>query len=289
MIGPTEPLMLRMDDGQVMGPITMPELDGEPVQIELLHEIGPRFFDRCPICGDPATDDEHVPPQSIGGVIRTKTCGPCNNRFGSHVEPDLLDWLDGVILSARFRSNRVGHRPGAARRIALRWTPQGFLLMPGDARDLQEILDAGGDMDLRWRSVDFRRCWLALLKQAYLAFCLRYGVPDADDADEIRNELIAVRDAQRRSDLPASPLAERLIVAAQATAVPGLPPLVEARAMNESGPIPGVLLVGRVFVGWAIGPVRAEPMAGPSEYSIPLRIGAPIEGITEDMSSDGQS
>jgi hypothetical protein len=278
-----------MDDGQVIGPITMPEIAREDVDIELVQEIGPRSFDRCPICGDPATEDEHVPPQSIGGEVMTRTCGPCNHRFGSYVEPDLLDWLDGVMLSTRLRSDQLGQRPGSSRRIGLRRTPQGFVLVPGDGRDLQEVLDAGGDVDLRWRSVDFRRCWLALLKQAYLAFCLRYGIPDDPGANEIRTELIAVRDARSHADLPASPLSERLLVAAQRTAMAGLPPLVEARAMYQSGPIPGVLLVGRVFVGWAIGPLRQAPMAGPSEYSIPLRIGAPIEGITEAVSSASQS
>ena len=140
MIGPTEPLILRMDDGQVIGPITMPEMAGEDVDIELVQEIGPRSFDRCPICGDPATEDEHVPPQSIGGEVMTRTCGPCNHRFGSYVEPDLLDWLDGVMLSTRLRSDQVGHRPGSSRRIGLRRTPQGFVLMLGDGRDLQEVL-----------------------------------------------------------------------------------------------------------------------------------------------------
>ena len=280
VIGPASPLMLEMANGQMIGPIAGPPLDGEDVQIELIGEIRPHIFDRCPICGDPATEDEHIPPKSVGGKKMTRTCGPCNNRFGGFVEPDLLDWLDGVVLSAQLRSERIGHRPGSISRLAIRQTPQGFLLVADGDEHLDLVLRAGGEMTLRWRSIDYRRCWIALLKQAYLASCLRFGILDGSLPEAIRAELISVKDARSRTAIPRTPIAERLKVATRAEPIAGVPPVVEVKAMSETGPIPGVLLVGRVFVGWALGPARETPMPGSSEYSIPLTVGHPIEGMT---------
>ena len=280
VIGPASPLVLQMANGQSIGPIAGPPVDGEDVQIELIGEIRPRIFDRCPICSDPATQDEHVPPRSVGGKKMTRTCRPCNNRLGSLVEPDLLDWLDGVVLSAQLRSERIGHRPGSVPRLAIRQAPQGLLLLADGDEHLDLVLRAGGQMTLRWRSIDYRRCWIALLKQAYLASCLRFGILDGAILDSIRAELISVRDVRSRAAIPRTPLAERLKVAARAEPIVGVPPVVEAKATYETDPIPGVLLVGRVFVGWAIGPARDTPMAGSSEYSIPLTVGNPIEGMT---------
>jgi hypothetical protein len=36
---------------------------------------------------------------------------------------------------------------------------------------------------------DWNRCSLALLKQAYLAACLTFGVPEGEMADETRHDL----------------------------------------------------------------------------------------------------
>ncbi|BCB83686.1 HNH endonuclease [Phytohabitans suffuscus] len=79
----------------------MPEPAGEPVEVTLVEEIQWRPFESCPICGAPATDDEDVPPRSIGGKVMTRTCGPCNNRLGSHLEADLADWLDNALTLPR--------------------------------------------------------------------------------------------------------------------------------------------------------------------------------------------
>jgi len=68
VIGPTEPLMLRMADGRLIGPISGPPMEsGSDVEIRPLAGVGPRIFDRCPICFDSATDDAasfFLPPPS---------------------------------------------------------------------------------------------------------------------------------------------------------------------------------------------------------------------------------
>jgi hypothetical protein len=58
--------------------------------------------------------------------------------------------------------------------------------------------------------------------------------------------------------------------------------------MYQFWQIPGVLLVGGVFVGWATGLARGAPMAEPSEHSVRLTIGTPVQGIAEAVDSDNQ-
>lgn len=61
----------------------------------------------CPLCADAkwyffTRDDlktrkiteEHVPPQKLGGKVRTLTCKSCNNNQGSQLEKQLMDMLD---------------------------------------------------------------------------------------------------------------------------------------------------------------------------------------------------
>src|SRR5258705_11211116 len=96
----------------------------ESADVTLVQEIRERRFESCPICGEPATTDEHVPPASMGGRIMTRTCGPCNGRLGSHVEADLADWYNQAVASSRFGSATI---PGQRRsgRILWRRTPAG--------------------------------------------------------------------------------------------------------------------------------------------------------------------
>jgi len=84
-------MTIHLADGRVLDIAIRPEASGEPIQVTVIEEIQGRVFDSCPLCGAPATDDEHVPPASMGGQIMTRTCGPCNHRLGSHVEADLAD------------------------------------------------------------------------------------------------------------------------------------------------------------------------------------------------------
>jgi hypothetical protein len=53
-----------------------------------------------------------------------------------------------------------------------------------------------GQVDLAGLLPDRNRYHLALLKHAYLAACMKFGVLQGDAADEIRRDLIAARTPQ---------------------------------------------------------------------------------------------
>src|SRR6266487_3704358 len=100
-------MSIDLADGRVLEIAIRPEATDESIEITTIEAIQERRFESCPICGAPATDDEHVPPESIGGKIMTRTCGPCNHRLGSHVEADLADWHDNALTLPRFGSAGV--------------------------------------------------------------------------------------------------------------------------------------------------------------------------------------
>jgi hypothetical protein len=163
-------MSIDLGDGRVLNMAIEPEASDEPVAITVIEEIREHRFEDCPICGEPATDDEHVPPASIGGKIMTRTCGPCNNRLGSHVEADLADWYDNAITLPRFGSPAVrGNR--ASSRILWRTTPCGEFVLVVDGGHDPAIIDMlkSGEVDLAGLLPDRDRYRLALLKHAYLA------------------------------------------------------------------------------------------------------------------------
>src|SRR5689334_3212670 len=167
---------------------------GEPVEITMISEIQERLFEACPICGAPATDDEHVPPASMGGKIMTRTCGPCNNRLGSHIEADLADWYDNALTLPRFGAPAVrGNRSSS--RILWRTTPAGEFALLLDGRHDPAIIDMlrSGQVDIAGLLPDRNRYRLALLKHAYLAGCMMFGVLQGEAADEVRHDLITAR------------------------------------------------------------------------------------------------
>lgn len=86
----------------------IPTANDVPLTVTLTTEIGPHVFDRCPICLKPEpTEREHLPPESMGGQVQTRTCVPCNNRLGSLVEGDLASWYIGEVRQARISSPRM--------------------------------------------------------------------------------------------------------------------------------------------------------------------------------------
>ena len=116
-------LEIELPDGRSLD-VIRPQRDGRPFRIHPISRIEARFFDRCPICGAPATEKEDVPPASIGGRVMTCTCQPCNKGLGSRVEADLADWHDGALTMPRFSADGV---PGRRRssRLLCRSTPEG--------------------------------------------------------------------------------------------------------------------------------------------------------------------
>lgn len=145
---------------------------------------------------------------------------------------------------------------------------------------IAEIL-LSGEVDLKGALPNDDHVRLALLKNAYLAACLRFGVWDGSYADEIRADLVAARDARSRHDIPPSRLARGLSFfrlygppPADAVAVA----IAIARADDPSGPIPGVVLAGRIFVSWTsdLGATAADPEDG--WLATPLIVGPAVTG-----------
>jgi hypothetical protein len=93
-----------------------------------------------------------------------------------------------------------------------------------------------GGVDLSARVPDANRYRLALMKSAYLAACLQFGIPEGDVADQIRCDLIAARDAKDRQHVPVSALA----MGRRQESTPAVDAsLVRAVARLAEGPIEG--------------------------------------------------
>lgn len=273
-------LTIDLPGGRTLGPATRPAGEGEDASIRLFEEIGPRSFPVCPICGSPATTEEHVPPKRMGGQKMTRTCDGCNHRLGSNVEGDLWDWVDVAITQARFSSTNVQGARGAGR-ILRRTTPAGEseLVVEGkydpDVRDMLQ----GGEVELAGLLPDWNRVNLALLKHAYLAACMRYGMLEGEVADQIRADLVAARDADGPQNVPTSALALGQRVSRGGEPTPGIPPLVRAIAQEADGPGPGVVLGGWVFVSWYYR-IPADEKATPQrrQLNVPFTVGRKADG-----------
>jgi hypothetical protein len=188
-----------------------------------------------------------VPPLSIGGKPMIRTCGPCNHGLGSRIEADLADWYDNALTLPRFASAGIPGRRHAGR-ILWRANPQGEFVLVLNGRYDRAIIDmlASGQVDLTGLLPDSNRYRLALLKHAYLAACLRFGVPEGDGADQVSPDLIAARDAPSRHDVPESRLALGLtVLRRQEPPAEPIPPVVRAVAHEATGTREGILrLIG---------------------------------------------
>ncbi|MCM4078305.1 HNH endonuclease [Paractinoplanes hotanensis] len=278
-----ESMSISMPDGTAMDIELRPDDPGETVELTMIEPIHRRVFERCPICGDPATSEEHVPPERIGGKKLTLTCEPCNNRLGSYVEPDLIDWVEGAISRPLLRSDAV-QGPRKEKRLLVRNTPSGEFVLVVDGRahrDLGTML-ASGELDLDAVLPNWDRCKIALLKHAYLAACLTYGVIEGEVADEIRRDLVAARDAKSRQDVPMSRLAMGLTVCR--TYEPTTDePAIRAVLHEPSGDVEGVLLVGRIFVSWSSAVSAEAPEVGRRQLGRTLEVGAPAQGTVTSV------
>jgi hypothetical protein len=107
-----------------------------------------------------------------------------------------------------------------------------------------------GDLAVAGLLPDENRWRLALLKCAYLGYCMVYGVPSGKIADCVRAQLIAARDADGPSSVPFSDLAMGLLVSRQSEPAADIPPLVYAVAREPKRDLRGVLLAGCIFVAW---------------------------------------
>ncbi|MFG1861922.1 HNH endonuclease [Microbispora bryophytorum] len=262
----------------------------DSARIELIEEIPRRVLGACPICGDPATEEEHVPPLAMGGAKMTLTCARCNNSLGSYVEADLADWYENVFSVTRFSAPGIqGYRNTGP--MPLRWTPEGEFVLLLSGRKIDPAVDdmlRGGEVELHVTPPNENRYRLGLLKQSYLAACLQFGFLESEAGDLVRRELLAARDAVSRRDVPISPLAWGLTVYRHhETRRLTSAPLVRALAHSEEESIEGVLLAGRVFVSWSsrVDPDR-PPCREPEPFQVRLQVGEPTNGTVSSVTED---
>jgi hypothetical protein len=161
-------------------------------------DVGYSEFDgTCPLClgSLPWTSSgrlgtaEHVPPYSVGGTVRTRTCPDCNAR-SSAAEADLVQWW-AKEYPARFGTRDL---PGSrvAGGVLLRDAADGkfALVISGRPEDgVHDVLTTGARSNqVTGTFVLPTGAWrVMLLRAAYLAACVHLGeVPVTADAEHAR-------------------------------------------------------------------------------------------------------
>jgi len=277
-------LSIELPDGNKLE-ASAPPSGTEPVRVHVLGRIEPHVFDACPICGSPATDKEHVPPEAMGGRVMTRTCEPCNNRLGARVEADLVDWHDYAVTLPSFSGNAV-RGPRRSSRILVRVSQSGalLLLVDGNMDEGVRHLLQSGEVDLSAFLPDHNRVRLGLLKQAFLAASLYCG-PIGAEGDIVRQDLIAARDAPRRENVPRSELGLGLLVA-RTDGGPRIDwPVMLAVADCEGDAVHGVLLAGTTFVSWesTIPAEGSRPLLEQRIIETSMSVSAPLTGTVTDV------
>lgn len=144
---------------------------------------------------------------------------------------------------------------------------------------ISEML-SGGDVDLVAYLPDCNRYRIALLKHAYLASCLEFGVPEGQAADLVRHDLIAARDSAGRDYVPLSRVALGLTVLRSYESTPAVnqPATVAVVQQPDGLCMDGVLLAGRIFVSWSSLPSYDDELGKPRRVQFRLKVGGMIEG-----------
>jgi hypothetical protein len=149
--------------------------------------------------------------------------------------------------------------PGRRRipRIYRRWTDQGEFvwLLDGPIDPGVRKMLANGGISMSFRLPDPARWRLAALKHAYLAACCHLGaIPDTAAAEQIRDLLVAAREAPPRSTSELPSIAAELGIG-RTDGPPQGPPLA-LMAAPGGGPRaadePWISLAGTVLVRWPL-------------------------------------
>lgn len=264
-----------------------PRADSTLVRMRPIAPIPAHFFNDCPICGDPATTAEHVPPAAIGGRVVTRTCERCNNQLGTRVEPDLIDWVDGAVGRVAFTGEAV-MGPRCAHRVLHRTTPTGEFVLVIDGRfdeSIRDLLNAG-EVEFTATAPDPNRLALAALKQAYLSACVHLRAIPAG-TEQLRAELLLARDAPSREEVPYSPIAAGVEVLRldPASGTPPAEPLVHAVAQIDSVVENGALLGGVVFVSWSSNPVPEPATSTSTRFTAAMQVQGKSDGTVISVSA----
>lgn len=247
---PLHRLRIEGDDGRVLEVRHGPRTGETTHQVTVVRDIGYHAFNHCPICLAPSpTSREHVPSESLGGRVRTLVCVPCNNRLGSHLEGELLDWRDIAMRNARASAENVPGRRKLPRVLYRETTDGQFVLIPHGPLDpaVRDML-TGGQLNYAYAPPDPNRYKLAALKYAYLAACLdRREIPHTPFAQTIRADLVAARDAPSGRDVPPSDYAAGIPLMRfyQQPSGPSL-----ALALADGSQQIWILLTGTIGVPW---------------------------------------
>jgi hypothetical protein len=266
---------LELPDGRVVE-YAQP-LSGVQATARGVAEIRPMSFINpntgraiCPICLAEvvAMHAAHVPQTALGGVVMTSTCQRCNNDLGSRAEVDLQAWFDGELVDTRIEHD--GNVPGRRRipKVHVRTSADGsdfIMWVDGPSTPEIEEMMRSGTWRVYFRSPDFKRAALAVLKHAYLAACLHLQrIPDTADARAIRHDLVEVRDTPRRQTL--GPIEERIVFHRGGVGRQGPPlALVRTTPPGETESRLLISLAGVLFASWPF----EEP---PHEDSYPDRL-----------------
>lgn len=250
----------RLSDGSMLE-ARMPPPAGDETTFRALPVLF-EFIDLgiCPICLTPEpTSREHVPPRSIGGNALILTCERCNNEFGSKYEPHLQGWYEGSIGKVTLSGADVTGRRFAGEYLVRENPAGGFILFQRGKSDpeVDRILQAGASFEMTYPEADTARMHIAAVKSAYLAACAAMrGIPRTPRADELRAELLALRDLPRSQRLQLSPLMESIRVARSAAEpAPGDVMLMAGPGADE-GTTRFVISFNRVFaVDWPLEPI----------------------------------
>jgi hypothetical protein len=272
---------IRQDDGVQLdvGPV-LPS-SGRPVTVTVTDSLSRVDFGCCPICFHPSTTDEHVPPESIGGRVMTLTCDPCNHRLASRVERDLADWIANKYPRVWLKDGDGKQRRLPNVQLLVTDAGEFVVASSGNSKAAASLmvpkttvtLIAEGPDQVRWR--------IALMKHAYLAHCIAYGITDDLTMTQVRNDLINARDSARREQVHPSKVADSMLVMRTGQRAERLASIVVAQAEHEDGCVEGVILAGQVFVSWpsADGPSRRRPEQRSDRVSVGLTLGYPVGGV----------
>lgn len=258
---------LEDDDGDTMSMRRVRHPGRTDVQVNRIAFANVIRFGHCPICLTPnPTSREHVPPEALGGTAMTYTCLPCNNKFGSLVEVDLVNWYEDAFTKVRLGHEDVrGAR--SSRRALLRETSDGvpFLYFEdGIDSDIHEHIRPGAAIEVSYDEHDMARVKLAVLKSAYLGACvLMKQILVGPEADQVRRELMAVRDLRRKDRLPPpGPAARSIVFARSDEPTDDKVLLVLVAPGNGLEPYFAVSLRGAVVTSWVFGGALQRVEAG---------------------------
>ena len=108
---------------------------------------------------------------------------------------------------------------------------------------------------MEYATPDLRRIRIAALKNAYLAACLITGeILTTPEGEQVRAELMAVRDLRRQDGFTLGPAARAIRLGKpHGPAIAGQLVLVHAQPSDESKPHFAVSLAGTILVSWVFG------------------------------------